>query len=111
MDQYEAFRRIIDAHPTGAPPSEALDEILHILFTGDGIRIALAMSFLLKTVEEIARNAAVTEEQAGLHLELMAEKGHLFSSDEEGKGIRPHPDSTRLMRKLPAEKIEECIIL
>jgi electron transport complex protein RnfB len=97
MDQYESFRRIIDAHPTGAPPSEALDEILRILFTGDEIRIALAMSFRLKTVEEIARNAPVTPEEAGRHLEVMAEKGAIFCHPtKRGKGYALIPTAPGL---------------
>jgi hypothetical protein len=41
MDNYEALRCILDAHPSGAPPSTAITEILRLLFTGDEIRIAV----------------------------------------------------------------------
>ena len=35
MDNYEIFRRMLDAHPAGAPPSPAIDTILRILFSND----------------------------------------------------------------------------
>lgn len=79
MDTYETFRRMLDAHPAGAPPSRAIDEILRILFTGEEIRIAIHMSYALKTADEIARAASVEHDEAQLRLEAMATGGVIFS--------------------------------
>jgi Na+-translocating ferredoxin:NAD+ oxidoreductase subunit B len=78
MDHYETFRQILDAHPAGAPPSTAIDAILRILFAKDEIIIAINMSYRLMTVEEIAQAASIKQEEAGRHLDAMAEKGIIF---------------------------------
>jgi len=86
MEPYEEFRRILDTHPAGAPHSSAIDEILRLLFTEDEIRIAIHMSFRLKTAEEIARNASVTQEEAMQRLDSMTEKTVIFChTTEKGK--------------------------
>jgi Na+-translocating ferredoxin:NAD+ oxidoreductase subunit B len=87
MDHYESLRQMLDVHPAGAPPSPAIDEILRILFTEDEISIAINMSYRLKTVEEIAQAASVKQEEAGRHLDAMAEKGIIFCRKmRKGKG-------------------------
>ncbi len=79
MDFYESFRAMLDAHPAGAPESAALDEILRVLYPGEEIRIALAMSFSLKTAGEIAQQGRLDRQKAGLHLADMASRGVIFS--------------------------------
>ena len=78
MDHYEAFRCVLDTHPTGAPPSQAFDELVRLIFTEDEIRIALGMSFRLKTVEEIIQTVSFAKEEAMIHLDTLAEKGAIF---------------------------------
>jgi uncharacterized ferredoxin-like protein len=41
MNPYERLREILDAHPTTAPKSESIDQILRILFTPEEADIAI----------------------------------------------------------------------
>jgi len=45
MDKYQDLRRVLHKHPSGAPESEFLDEILRILFTPEEVDVALGMGF------------------------------------------------------------------
>lgn len=105
MDHYEAFRRVLDTHPTGAPPSQAFDEIVRLLFTEDEIKIALGMSFRLKTVEEIIQTVSFAKEEAMMHLNTMAEKGAIFSHPtKKGKGYALIPTTGLCERSLQKSK-------
>jgi hypothetical protein len=60
MDYYEQYREIIDTHPSGAPASPALTEILRILFTPEEIRVAACMNFLMKTAMAVINSIIST---------------------------------------------------
>jgi len=45
MDKYQDLRRVLHKHPSGAPESEFLDEILRVLFTPEEVDVALGMGF------------------------------------------------------------------
>ncbi len=85
MDVYEELREILDAHPVGAPKSEAFDDILQALFTPDEAGLAVHMSFAPKSAEEIAKAAGITPEEAGKKLEAMADKVVIFCREKDGK--------------------------
>jgi len=84
VDPYEALRRILDMHPSRAPASPYLDEILRILFTPEEIAVAVHMSFRPLNVEDIARAAALPDDRARMLLEGMAEKAVLFFREKDG---------------------------
>jgi len=84
VDHYEQFRSNIDAHPSGAPKSEYIGEILRLLFTPEEIAVAVHLSFKLKKLEDIAKLAATGVEAAGTLLESMVDKAVIYSRTKEG---------------------------
>ena len=72
MDAYEKLREILDASPTGAPASNAFDEILKILFTPQEADLALHMTLFPRPVEAIALEAGIPLNEAMERLEAMA---------------------------------------
>jgi hypothetical protein len=59
MDAYEKLREILDASPTGAPVSNAFDEILRILFTPQEAALAVHMTLFPRPVDAIASDAGI----------------------------------------------------
>lgn len=84
MDTYEMLRQIIDAHPSRAPKSKAMDKILHILFTPDEAELAVQMSFKPKKADEIAQSAGVPEKRAVELLDAMSAKTVIFYKEKDG---------------------------
>jgi len=85
MDDYERLRQILHKHPTGAPPSEAFQEILRTLFTPQEAHVALGMGFAPRTAQKIAAVAAVVEDEARIACESMANKGVIFARRKDGQ--------------------------
>ncbi|MBN2078464.1 MAG: 4Fe-4S binding protein [Spirochaetes bacterium] len=81
---FEELQDILDSHPSSAPKSETFLEILHKLFTLEEARVALAMSFKAKGVDEIAEKAGISSGKASELLESMANKVIIFSKKKEG---------------------------
>lgn len=84
MDTYERFREILHRHPSGAPQSDAFNEILRILFTPEEVEVALGMVFLPRSVEEIAEKVGVPVDAVRERCESMANKGIVFSRKKDG---------------------------
>lgn len=84
MEKYEQFRQILDSHPSGAPPNEAFDKILRMLFTHDEIDVALHMGFAPKSAEEIAQASGLALEDAETRLEAMADRVVINSKRKNG---------------------------
>ena len=76
---------MLHKHPTGAPESEYLDEILRILFTPEEVPVALGMGFTPRGIPAIAAAAGVAEEEARARCEAMADKGIVFSREKGGE--------------------------
>ena len=85
MDKYQDLRQVLHKHPTGAPASEYLDEILRLLFTPAEANVALGMGFTPRSIPAIARAAGVPEEEAGARCEAMANKGIVFGRKKDGE--------------------------
>jgi electron transport complex protein RnfB len=101
MNQYEELRAVLDTHPAGAPGSKAFAEILHLLYPGDEIKIALAMSFKLKTADEILQNVDLSPEEVEKHLSAMADKGVIFSRQtKKGMGYALVPTTSLCERTM-----------
>src|SRR5208337_4768930 len=84
MEIYEQLREVLDAHPTTAPKSEAIIEILGILFTPEEAAVAVNMSYKPGSAEKIAGAASLSEVEAEKRLESMANKGIIFSKNKNG---------------------------
>ena len=84
MDIYERLREILDSHPSTAPKSKSINEILHILFTPEEAALAVNMSYKAKSASSIAKLAEVSEDIAKQNLESMANKGIIYSKNKEG---------------------------
>jgi len=84
MNVYEELRQILDTHPSGAPKSEAFDEILKTLFTPEEAALAVCMSFRPKAAETIAEAASLSPDTARDMLESMCNRGVIFSRDKKG---------------------------
>lgn len=85
MDVYRNLQEILDVHPSGAPKSDYLDEILTILFTEAEASLALHMSFKPLSPEVIAASASLAVETVVPMLEVMADKVIIFSRKKDGK--------------------------
>jgi electron transport complex protein RnfB len=85
MDKYEKLRENLHKNPSGAPKSEAFDEILRILFSPEEVEVACELSFVPKNVHKIAEKAGTSLERASALCESMANKGIIFSRDKNGK--------------------------
>ena len=79
MDIYERLREILDSHPSTAPKTKSIDEILHILFTPEEVALAVNMTYRTKSASNIAKAAGVLESKAKKNLESMADKGIIYS--------------------------------
>ncbi|MBN2397787.1 MAG: 4Fe-4S binding protein [Deltaproteobacteria bacterium] len=88
MNVYEELRQILDAHPSGAPKSNAFDEILKTLYTPEEATLAVRMSFKPKSAEAIAQTAGLPVDVVRNMLEGMCERGVIFSRDK--KGVRSY---------------------
>jgi electron transport complex protein RnfB len=85
VDKYEDLRQVLHTHPSGAPRSEFLDDILRILFTPQEVDVALGMGFTPRSIPSIAQAAGVPEEEARARCEAMANKGIVFSREKGGE--------------------------
>jgi len=84
MNVYEELRRILDTHPSGAPKSDAFDEILKTLYTPAEAALAVRMSFRPKTAEAVAEAAGLSADTVRDMLEEMCTRGVIFSRDKKG---------------------------
>lgn len=84
MDPYDQFQEILDAHPSGAPKSDILKQILQILFTPEEAGIALHMSFRVKPAEEIAQSVSKPVDEVKAYLKSMADKVVIFCREKDG---------------------------
>jgi electron transport complex protein RnfB len=85
MDVYEKLREILDVHPSGAPKSKALDEILRALFTPEEAALLLHMNFAPKPVEAIASSAGMAADEADRMLASLADRVLVFGREKGGK--------------------------
>jgi Na+-translocating ferredoxin:NAD+ oxidoreductase subunit B len=85
MDTYDKLREILHKNFIGAPKSLAFDEILRILFTPEEAEVAVAMTFVPKSVQQIAESAGVSREKAESLCESMAKKGIVYSRPKKGQ--------------------------
>jgi Pyruvate/2-oxoacid:ferredoxin oxidoreductase delta subunit len=85
MDNYERLREILHKNPIGAPPSRAFDEILRILFTPEEAEVAVGMTFVPQSVEQIAKFSGVSRDKVESVCESMAMKGIVFSRQKKGQ--------------------------
>lgn len=87
MDVFEQLREILDAHPSTAPSSPAIAEILRILFSKEEVQLAVHMSFASMGPAQIAQAAGVPAERACELLENMADRGVIISKDRKDGGV------------------------
>ena len=85
MDSYEKLRLTLDSHPSGAPKSEAFDQILRLLFNPEEASVAAVMGFSPQPVGTIAAACGISPERAEVLLEGMADRAVVFARVKEGK--------------------------
>ena len=78
-DAYEALARHLDEAPLGAPYAPQLLSLLRQLFTPEQARVALALEFRPRALEEIAAKAGQEAEELEKVLEAMADKGLVYA--------------------------------
>ncbi|HQI01274.1 MAG TPA: 4Fe-4S binding protein [Deltaproteobacteria bacterium] len=84
MDVYDKLRQILDASPTGAPPSKIFDEILRMLFSPEEASLAVHMGLSPRKLSVIAKDAGLPEDEAEKMLEAMADRAVIFSREKDG---------------------------
>lgn len=85
MHVYEQLREVLDTHPTTAPKSDTIIEILKMLFTSQEAAVAAHMSFKVMDLDKIASLCSLSVKDAEMLLESMANKGIIYSKTKEGK--------------------------
>jgi Na+-translocating ferredoxin:NAD+ oxidoreductase subunit B len=82
---YEKLRQHLDKHPSGAPESPEIIEILSELFTPDEARVASVTPFMPQTTASIAGKSGFGETEVKKRLESLADKGLVYSREKEGE--------------------------
>lgn len=84
MDNYEKLQQLLDASPTGAPPSKVFDEILRLLYTPEEASVAVHMTLFPRPTAAIASDAGMPEPVVEKLLEAMAQRVVIFSRQKNG---------------------------
>ena len=84
MDSYEKLRLTLDSHPSGAPKSEAFDQILRLLVDPEEAAVAAVMGFSPRPAETIAAACGIPTERVKALLEGMADRAVVFGRVKEG---------------------------
>jgi len=82
---YEDLRILLDKNVQDVPPAPEIIEILEILFTEEEANVALGLSFRGLPASTIAKNLGMDLDSAQKHLEIMANKGVIFSKKVENE--------------------------
>jgi Na+-translocating ferredoxin:NAD+ oxidoreductase subunit B len=85
MDVYENLRVHLDKHPSGAPESPEINEILSELFTEEEAKIASSTPFMPRKAAVIAGRAGIPESDASRVLEALADKGLVYARQKDGE--------------------------
>ncbi len=84
---YGRLQKRLDRFPIGAPPAEALYEILKRLFTEEEAAIGCRMPIKFTDLSGIARRTGKTPEALRPVLERMAEKGLVMDFEHRGRTV------------------------
>jgi len=84
-DVYRRLREKLDRVPIGLPESEKAIEILRNLFTPEEAELAVRLSMLTKTLEELAAELGEEPETLREKLDSMADRGTVLAVEKEGK--------------------------
>ncbi len=84
---YGRLQERLDRFPIGAPPAEALYEILKLLYTEEEAAIGCRMPIRFTDLAGIARRTRKTPESLQPVLERMAEKGLVIDLQHRGKAV------------------------
>jgi electron transport complex protein RnfB len=77
-DVYLALAKHLDEMPMGAPMSDELMEILHIIYTPEEAELAVKLPFAESTLEELSGMTGMPVEDLEPMLDAMASKGTVF---------------------------------
>ena len=77
-DVYVALAGHLDEVPIGAPMSDELMEILHILYTPEEAEVAVKLPFGESTLEGLSGMTGMSTEKLEPMLDAMASKGTVF---------------------------------
>lgn len=75
MEQYDKLREMLDTHPSGAPPSNYMDQILRILFSPEEAKAACYLTFMLQPVSKLAEKMGADQQSLTEMFEKMADRG------------------------------------
>jgi electron transport complex protein RnfB len=84
---YRKLREKLDQAPIGLPESEEAIEVLKSLFTPEESELALKLSLLTKTLDEIADELNEDPEVLRKKLDRMADRGTVLVVEREGKQL------------------------
>jgi len=86
-EEYRKLRRRLDGNPVGAPDSEALYDILSLLFTPEEASIASRMPYGFSSTRRLAKLLKMEVVQLEPRLDEMANKGLLFDLRKGDKSL------------------------
>lgn len=84
-DNYLKLCEKLDKLPIGFPESEEAIEILKVLFTPEEAALALRLPVMPKSIEELADELGEDKVQLKEKLDIMADKGTVFTVERKGK--------------------------
>lgn len=84
-ERYRKLQRRMDANPIGAPDSQALRDILSIMYSPAESDIAVQMPYAFSSTRKLARITGIKEAALQPQLEAMAEKGLVFDLERKGR--------------------------
>src|SRR3990172_7008680 len=84
---YGRLQKRLDRNPIGAPPADALYEILKRLYTVEEAEIGCRMPMGFTGLEEIARRTGKSPKPLRAVLENMAGKGLVMDFERKGKTV------------------------
>lgn len=87
MDAHFHLAQKLNTHAVGAPPTEELYEILHMLFTPEEADLALHLGWRPESTERIAAKAGVSTDQVSALCENMANKGLVYARKLTAKTV------------------------
>lgn len=117
MDVYEQLRAKLADHPMGAPESEAILQILRILFSPEEAALALHLPFKPGRDSEIARQVGLPVDEVVAVCEALADRGLVYAFEARGRhfymlfptapGLFEFPFMKHARLDLPFERLGE----
>ncbi len=83
--EYRLLQKRLDRTVTGAPTGPVLDQILHLLYRPEDVRLAVQVPFRITPLARLARKTGISQEELRRRLSEMAERGLMLDFEYQGE--------------------------